>query len=113
MPTGRRSSAGPFLARLRQSANAPGTRRWIFVPYDQLTDRLGPLSRLPAREAGVVVVESRAKAGRRPYHKHKLAFVLANLRHFCLEQQARGTSRRMAATPRRCTARPGSWGRSP
>lgn len=65
-------------------------RRYLFVPYDQLSSAMGPLSREPAQELGVVLVESREKAGRRPYHRHKLAFVLSNLRHFALEQAARG-----------------------
>ncbi len=98
MPPGPRSSRGPFLARLRQAKANPGARRWIFVPYDQLTDQAGPLSRTPPGEAGIVVVEARGKGQRRPYHKHKLAFVLANLRHFCLEQQARGVAVRHVVT---------------
>lgn len=65
-------------------------RRYLFVPYDQLSSAMGPLSREPASELGIVLLESREKAGRRPYHRHKLAFVLANLRHFALEQAARG-----------------------
>lgn len=77
----------------------PGGRRWLFVPYDQLSDRIGPLSRAPARELGVVLVESPAKAARRPYHKQKLALVLANLRHFALEQAARGVHVRHLVSP--------------
>ena len=42
--------------------------------------------------------ESAAKAGRRPYHRRKLALVLANLRHFALEQAARGVAVRHVAT---------------
>lgn len=67
-------------------------RRWLFVPYDQLTDRLGPLSREPATSLGIVLVESPAKAARRPYHKQKLALVMANLRTFALEQASRGVA---------------------
>ncbi len=67
-------------------------RRWLFVPYDQLSDRMGPLSRERSREIGIVLVESPWKAGRRPYHKQKLALVLANVRHFALEQSARGVA---------------------
>lgn len=62
------------------------------MPYDQLTDALGPLSRIPARELGIVLVESPYKAGLRPYHKQKLALVLANGRHFALEQARRGVA---------------------
>ncbi len=65
-------------------------RRPIFVAYDQLTDSSGPLARLPARECAILLVESLSKPGRRPYHKQKLALVLANQRHFALEQAARG-----------------------
>ncbi len=70
----------------------PSGRRWVFVPYDQLTDRIGPLARLAPREAGIVVVECPAKAARRPYHRQKLATILANLRHFALEQGRRGVA---------------------
>jgi deoxyribodipyrimidine photolyase-related protein len=37
-------------------------------------------------------VENPWKAARRPYHKQKLAIVLANLRHFALEQAKRGVA---------------------
>nr|MDP2499069.1 cryptochrome/photolyase family protein [Candidatus Palauibacterales bacterium] len=67
-------------------------RRWIFVPCDQLTDRVGPLARRDPGETGIVLVESPWKAGRRPYHRQKLALVLANLRHFALEQARRGVA---------------------
>lgn len=73
-------------------------RRWLFIPYDQLHDGMGPLAREPARELGIVLVESRAKGRRRPYHRQKLALVLANLRHFALEQAARGVAVRHLAT---------------
>jgi deoxyribodipyrimidine photolyase-related protein len=32
------------------------------------------------------------KAARRPYHKQKLALILANLRHFAIEQAERGVA---------------------
>lgn len=67
-------------------------RRWLFVAYDQLSDGLGPLAREPADELGVVLVENPWKAARRPYHKQKLALILANLRHFALEQAERGVA---------------------
>jgi deoxyribodipyrimidine photolyase-related protein len=73
-------------------------RRWLFVPYDQLHDGIGPLAHEPAHELGIVLVESRAKAAARPYHRQKLALVLSNLRHFALEQQARGVAVRHVAT---------------
>lgn len=69
-----------------------GSRRWLYVPYDQLSDRIGPLSREPASELGIVLVESPWKASRRRYHKQKLFTVLANQRQFALEQAARGVA---------------------
>ena len=78
------------LARV-QGTEAPGaTRRWLYVAYDQLSHRIGPLAKMPPGEAGIVLVESPGKAGRRPYHKQKLFLVLANQRRFALEQGARG-----------------------
>ncbi len=67
-------------------------RRWVYVPYDQLTDAVGPLTELSPREVGIVMVESPRKAGQRPYHKQKLALVLANGRQFALEQARRGVA---------------------
>ncbi|SNT31940.1 deoxyribodipyrimidine photolyase-related protein [Granulicella rosea] len=67
-------------------------RRWIYIPYDRYTDRVGPLAEQPAAETGIVIVESTAKAFRRPYHKKKLVVLISNMRHFALEQQARGVS---------------------
>ncbi len=74
-------------------------RRWLFVPYDQLTDAVGPLSRERPRDVGIVLVECPAKAARRPYHKQKLALVLTSLRHFALEQAARGVAVRHVVSP--------------
>lgn len=62
------------------------------MPYDQLSDRIGPLTREPARDIGIVLVESPWKAARRPYHRQKLFTVLANQRHFALEQAERGVA---------------------
>ena len=67
-----------------------GTRRWIYIPYDRCTDRVGPLAEQPAADTGIAIVESTAKAHRRPYHKKKLVLVISNMRHFALEQAARG-----------------------
>ncbi len=78
-------------ALARQASDETG-RRWIFVPYDQLCFEIGPLSRLEPEEAGIVLVECPAKAARRPYHKQKLALILANIRRFALEQAARGVA---------------------
>lgn len=90
-----------FAERLAASAPRvePGTRRWVFVPYDQLSDAMGPLAEAPPGELGVVLVESPNRATQRPYHPQKLALVLANLRHFALEQAARGVAVRHVVSP--------------
>jgi len=62
----------------------------VYAPYDQLTSEVGPLADCDPRELGVVLIEAPAKAARRPYHKQKLAYVLANQRHFALELAAQG-----------------------
>ncbi len=85
-------SAFRTALRAVQTDVDPAGRRWVFVPYDQLTAEVGPLSREDPRELGIVVVECPAKAQRRPYHQQKLALVLTNLRHFALEQAARGVA---------------------
>lgn len=87
-----------FLEQLKAVNPTPEGRRWVFVPYDQLSNEVGPLAEEPAKSLGVILVESAAKAARRPYHKQKLALVLANLRHFALEQAARGVAIRYIAT---------------
>jgi deoxyribodipyrimidine photolyase-related protein len=81
-----------FLRALAERNSDPARRRWIYVPYDQLSDALGPLAREAPETLGIVLIESPQKASRRPYHKQKLAFVLANQRHFALEQAARGVA---------------------
>ena len=97
-----------FSRLLSNHAGDPGRPIWVFVPYDQLTDRIGPLARHGPEEIGIVLVESRWKACRRPYHKQKLALVLANMRHFALEQARRGVAVRylMADGPYREALRP-------
>jgi deoxyribodipyrimidine photolyase-related protein len=74
-------------------------RRWIYVPYDRLTDRTGPLSEQPPQQSGIVMMEALEKAHRRPYHKKKLALLLANQRHFALEQAHRGVKVLYIHTP--------------
>lgn len=81
-----------FGEALRAHRHREENRRWLFVPYDQLTSHVGPLAREPANALGIVLVECPEKAARRPYHKQKLALVLANLRHFAIEQAARGVA---------------------
>ena len=85
----------PFLdqiAKARPTKKDVKTRRWIYLPYDRLTDRTGPLHATPPAEAGLILIESAAKGHRREYHKKKIALLLANERHFALEQAARGVS---------------------
>lgn len=87
-----------FGRRLKQLRRDEAGRRWVYVPYDQLTDRIGPLADDEPQRLGIVLVESTWKAARRPYHKQKLAFILANQRHFALEQAARGVAVRYLTT---------------
>jgi len=97
-----------FVSALRSLNPNPEGRRWVFVPYDQLTDGVGPLARERPRDLGIVLVENPWKAAQRPYHRQKLALVLANLRHFALEQAARGVAVRhvVARGPYREALRP-------
>jgi len=83
---------GAFSRRLSEAQSDPTGRRWLFIPYDQLNDRIGPLLREDPSELGIILIENPWKASRRPYHKQKLALVLCNLRHFALEQAARGVA---------------------
>ncbi len=85
-------SRSAFSLALAKAKPASGKRTWFYVPYDQLNDAFGPLSRLSPTEAGIVMVEAPWKAGRRPYHKQKLATVLTTARHFALEQAERGVA---------------------
>ncbi len=80
------------LRRLQGDRVAHGSRTWVFVAYDQLTDDFGPLEVHSPDEVGVVLVESTWKARRRPYHQQKLALILSNQRHFALEQARRGVA---------------------
>ncbi|MEM7309650.1 MAG: cryptochrome/photolyase family protein [Planctomycetota bacterium] len=85
-------SSSAFRRELAARGCDSSGRRWLFVPYDQLSAAIGPLSREDPAELGIVLIESPWKAARRPYHRQKLALVLANLRHFALEQAARGVA---------------------
>ena len=77
------------LAKIRPEEKG---RKWLFIPYDQLSGEMGPLSREDPKGLGIVLVESSWKASRRPYHKQKLVLIMANLRHFALEQARRGVA---------------------
>jgi deoxyribodipyrimidine photolyase-related protein len=81
-----------LIAAQAPKAHDLANRRWIYVPYDRFTDRTGPLAEQPPEQAGIVIVESTAKAMRRPYHKKKLVVLISNMRHFALEQAAKGVS---------------------
>jgi deoxyribodipyrimidine photolyase-related protein len=81
-----------FAKELAERQTDPAGRRWLAVAYDQLSDGIGPVSRHDPSDLGIVLVENPCKGSRRPYHKQKLALVLANLRHFALEQAARGVA---------------------
>ncbi len=86
-------SGGAFTRALAAAAPPEGTgRRWVFVPYDQLTDAVGPLSMKAPGELGIVLIECPGRAARRPYHQQKLALILANMRHFAIEQAGRGVA---------------------
>jgi deoxyribodipyrimidine photolyase-related protein len=81
-----------FRAELAARESSARGRTFVHVPYDQLSTEIGPLGALPAERAGVLLIEDPGKAARRPYHKQKLALVLANMRHFALEQAERGVA---------------------
>ena len=81
-----------FKKELAKRQPSSEGRRWLFVPYDQMTDRIGPLSGEESKGLGIILMENPWKAALRPYHKQKLALILANLRHFALEQADRGVA---------------------
>ena len=87
-----------FRAALEERQSDPSGRRWLYVPYDQLSAEIGPLAREEPEELGIVLIESVWKAKRRPYHRQKLALVLANQRQFALEQAERGVAVDYVAT---------------
>ena len=81
--------------RERIEAYAPGggagaSKRWIYVPYDQLDATRSLVAQAVPQETVLVFVESREKARRRPYHRQKLALLLSSQRHFALEMAERG-----------------------
>ncbi len=90
---------GLFTRELQKLQPKKKRRWWVFIPYDQLSDRIGPLSREKPGSLGIILVESLWKAACRPYHKQKLALILANLRHFALEQARRGVAVKHVITP--------------
>ena len=87
-----------FGRALRAHASSPKGRKWVYVPYDQLSAELGPLRTMPPKELGIVLIETTWKPAQRPYHKQKLALILANMRHFALEQARRGVAVRYVSS---------------
>jgi len=81
-----------FARALARHGRPRGERRWVYAAYDQCSGALGPLAREAPEERGLVLIESPWKAARRPYHRQKLALLLANQRHFALEQAERGVA---------------------
>jgi len=93
MASARKPFADLFNQQIAPAHPSPddfAARRWIYIPYDRFTDRAGPLTEQSPDQTGIVIVESTAKAHRRPYHKKKLILLISNMRHFALEQAARG-----------------------
>ncbi len=87
-----------FNRTLKSLSCDPAGRNWLYVPYDQLSDEIGPLSKEVPKTLGIILIENRWKASRRPYHKQKLALILSNMRHFALEQARRGVAVRYLYT---------------
>lgn len=56
---------GYFKNELAKRRVIPESRSWLFITYDQMTDRIEPLSREDPRGLGIVVVENPWKAARR------------------------------------------------
>jgi len=79
-----------FFEHLKQINPSSRGRSWLYIPYDQLSDQIGRLSREKPEALGILLVENPEKAARRPYHKQKLAWILTQQRRFALEQAARG-----------------------
>jgi deoxyribodipyrimidine photolyase-related protein len=81
------------MSRFRARLDAANPRRhhgalWVFVPMDQLTTAFGPLASDAPRN--VILLEAGEFLRRRPYHRQKIALLLANQRHFALELAAAG-----------------------
>ncbi|MBS2034484.1 cryptochrome/photolyase family protein [bacterium] len=81
-----------FLSELKARNSNPEGRRWIYLPYDQLSDAFGLLARESPERLGILLVENPQKAARRPYHRQKLAWILCHQRQFALEQAERGVA---------------------
>ena len=75
---------------LLSDVKSPVRSNVLYIPYDQLNDNIGPLSRWKPEETTIIMFETSHKGTRRQYHKQKLAILLSNNRHFALEQAKRG-----------------------
>lgn len=62
----------------------------VWVLGDQLNRRIGALGRATPATARVLLVESRAMLRGRRYHRQRLHFVLASMRRFARELEAKG-----------------------
>jgi deoxyribodipyrimidine photolyase-related protein len=91
-----------FTRALSEHTIEPSGRRWTFIVHDQLSDAMGPLSRHEPASTGIVLVENLWQADRRPFHRQKLALLLANGRHFALEQARRGVAVRVVVAEESC-----------
>jgi deoxyribodipyrimidine photolyase-related protein len=85
-------NATTFLAALADGNPDADERTWHLVLADQLSADLGPVAGTSADRLGLVVIEDRSALRRRPYHRQRIALILANLRHFALEQAGRGVA---------------------
>ncbi len=81
-----------FQKALGASNHSFQGRTAVLVLADQLNDQVGPVAKIPARKLGIVMVEDHAALRRRPYHRQKVATVIANMRQFALEQARRGVA---------------------
>lgn len=81
-----------FIEALKRVNPDPSARRWTYVPYDQLWDFKQFHRGENPRDVGFVIIENAWKPAQRPYHKQKLALILANMRNFALEQAKCGIS---------------------
>jgi deoxyribodipyrimidine photolyase-related protein len=74
------SSASRPSARPEPSKQKQGSQPTLWIMEDQLSDRLDILRRYP--EAPVLMIESRTHFREWPFHKRRLGFLVAAMRHF-------------------------------
>ncbi len=83
---------GVFQSLLKRHNPDSKGRKAIVVVGDQLTDLVGPLSKLKPQETAIVMLENHAEFSRRPYHRQKIALQIGCMRQFALEQARRGVA---------------------